>query len=219
MEKPWLTESPLVDIPTDPDDRQTGNATFSSLAPLGNGITDESFQSAGKTGLMFFLAVITSLFALFVSAYFIRMELDDWTPLAEPTILWTNTLLLIFGSIAIQLTSYGVKDHHLSVTRYALLATGIFTWAFIAGQLIAWQQLVDNGFYLQTNPANAFFYVITGLHGLHMLGGLWVWFRTTLKIWLRKEHDQVAESIELCRTYWHYLLLVWLGLFALLLST
>lgn len=195
-EKPWLVEGI-------PDDHAT---------------VQEPHQ-ASRTGLIVFLAVVTSLFSLFASAYFIRMQLDDWTPLAEPSLLWINTGMLILGSIAIQWASYCSSRKQLRNTQLALLATGFFTGCFIFGQLWVWQGLVNSGFYIGSGPAVAFFYVITGLHMLHMLGGLWVWCRTTLNLWSGTELLEMKPSIQLCRTYWHYLLLVWMALFGLLLST
>lgn len=84
---------------------------------------------------------------------------------------------------------------------------------------MAWGQLSDEGYYLNSNPANAFFYLFTGLHALHLLGGLWVWSRTTLRVLAGVELEEVRLSVELCRTYWHYLLGVWIVLFGMLLST
>mgnify|MGYP006159161065 CR=1 FL=1 len=196
-EKPWLVEG----IPDDHSMAQDG-----------------PYQTS-RTGLVVFLAVVTSLFSLFVSAYFIRMQLADWSPLAEPGLLWINTGMLILGSIAIQWASYCSGKGDLKNTQYALLATGFFTGSFIFGQLWAWQELVNNGFYIRSGPAVAFFYVITGCHMLHMLGGLWVWCRTTLNLWSGAELVEIRPSIQLCGTYWHYLLLVWVALFGLLLST
>jgi cytochrome c oxidase subunit 3 len=91
---------------------------------------------------------------------------------------------------------------------------------FIAGQLVAWQQLRDAGYGLTSGPAGAFFYVLTGVHGLHLLGGLGVWLKTVVRMRMRAvELIEMRLSIELCTVYWHYLLLVWLVLFVLLLST
>jgi cytochrome c oxidase subunit 3 len=72
---------------------------------------------------------------------------------------------------------------------------------------------------MASSPADAFFYLITGLHGLHVLGGLWVWARTTAKVWRGTEIEKVRLSVELCTVYWHFLLIVWVVLFGLLLST
>jgi cytochrome c oxidase subunit 3 len=101
-----------------------------------------------------------------------------------------------------------------------LLLTGALTTAFVVGQYVAWQQLQNSGQLITSNPSNAFFYFLTGAHAIHMLGGLYVWARATLKFALGKaEASAIRRSIELCAIYWHFLLLVWLILFGLLLST
>jgi cytochrome c oxidase subunit 3 len=97
--------------------------------------------------------------------------------------------------------------------------------AFLTGQFWVCQELNAAGFFAASNPANAFFYLLTGLHGLHLAGGLFVWAKTTTKVWTGFGADNVVEvgkvrlSVELCTVYWHYLLLVWLVLLGLLLST
>jgi len=100
-----------------------------------------------------------------------------------------------------------------------LLIAGIFTFAFIVGQIWAWQGLHDAGYFLTSNPANSFFYVLTAIHALHIFGGLWVWSKTVFKLQNKAEVHKIRVSVELCTIYWHFLLLVWLVLFALLLST
>ena len=172
-----------------------------------------------KIGLLVFLAVATSLFSLFISAYFQRMDFGDWQPLPEPEILWFNTGLLILASVFFQFArNAGVRSEVTGVKRNLFIA-GLFTFAFIAGQLWAWQGLYDAGYFLTNNPANAFFYVLTAIHALHIFGGLWVWSKTTFKLQNKIEVHKIRMSVELCTIYWHFLLLVWLVLFALLLST
>ncbi|MDZ7685754.1 MAG: hypothetical protein U5O39_12720 [Gammaproteobacteria bacterium] len=61
--------------------------------------------------------------------------------------------------------------------------------------------------------------MFTGLHALHLLGGLWVWMTTAWRVWSGRHLDTVGLRLDLCKTYWHYLLIVWLVLFALLLSS
>ena len=103
--------------------------------------------------------------------------------------------------------------------KVGLVVGGVCTSLFLLGQLAAWQQLNASGFFLTGNPANSFFYLLTALHGLHLLGGMWVWGRTTVRLFTGANAESVRLSIELCTVYWHYLLLVWIGLFGLLLST
>jgi cytochrome c oxidase subunit 3 len=170
--------------------------------------------------LMTLLAVVTSFFALILSAYSLRMELGDWVPMTEPQLLWTNTAMLILASIAFQWTRNGAVKGRASRLKPGLIAAGLLTTGFVAGQFIAWQQLQADGQFVTNNPSNAFFYFLTGAHAIHILGGMYVWARATTRVLLgRAEGSAIRRSIELCTIYWHFLLLVWLILFGLLLST
>jgi len=172
-----------------------------------------------KIGLFSFIAVVTSLFALFLSAYMMRMRLGDWRPVDEPNLLWLNTAVLVLASVAFQLTRGAARRGQPVTVKVGLLVGGACTTLFLFGQLMSWQQLNASGFFMTGNPANSFFYLLTALHGLHLLGGMWVWGRTTLRMLNGADAESVRLSVELCTVYWHYLLLVWIGLFALLLST
>ena len=170
-------------------------------------------------GLITFLAVATSVFGLFISAYTIRMEEPDWRPLAEPTLLWANTILLILASIVYHWTRNAAVKNRTDLVKPGLTVAGALTVLFLVGQFVAWRQLIAAGYYVGNNPANGFFYLLTAVHGLHMIGGLWVWAVSTLKVWTGAAADSVRISIELCTVYWHFLLLVWIVLFGMLLST
>lgn len=172
-----------------------------------------------KVALLSFIAVVTSLFGLFLSAYLMRMRLADWNPLTEPKLLWLNTGVLVLASIAFQVTRGAAARGQPLTVKFGLVAGGACTTLFLLGQLIAWRQLNAGGYFMTSNPANAFFYLLTALHGLHLLGGMWVWGRTTTRVFTGADAQSVQLSVELCTVYWHYLLLVWIGLFALLLST
>jgi cytochrome c oxidase subunit 3 len=170
-----------------------------------------------KVGLGVFLTVATSLFALLISAYHMRMMAADWTTLPLPRVLWLNTAVLILAGVAMQWTRSAAQWGQIDNVRIGLITAGVFTFSFLAGQLWAWQQLNASGYFVTNDPATAFFYLLTALHGLHLLGGMWVWGRTTAKVLRGVEVAKVRLSVELCTVYWHYLLLVWLVLFAVLL--
>jgi len=170
--------------------------------------------------LMTLLAVVTSFFALIMSAYSLRMELGDWVPLTEPQLLWMNTLMLIVASGVFQWTRNAAVKGQEGKLRPGLIITGVLTMGFVLGQFVAWQQLQNSGQFISSNPSNAFFYFLTGAHAIHILGGLYVWGRATSKVVLGTgEATAIRRSIELCTIYWHFLLIVWLVLFGLLLST
>ena len=195
--QPWVEQRPVVD--------DHGGDGFS--------------LPSVKVGLGVFLAVATSLFALSISAYLMRREGADWRPLVQPMVLWFNTAMLVLGSVFFQRARNAAKSGQIGGVKKGLFAGGAFTLVFLAGQLLAWQQLNAAGYYLTANPANAFFYMLTAFHGLHLLGGLWVWARTTVKAQLGATAQEVRLSVELCAVYWHFLLVVWLVLFGLLTLT
>ena len=171
-------------------------------------------------GLLGLLAVVTSFFALILSAYSLRMELGDWVPMSEPALLWVNTGMLALASLTFQRTRNAAVRGQASRLLPGLLSTGVLTTGFVVGQLVAWQQLHAGGQSITVNPSNAFFYFLTGAHALHILGGLYVWARATTRVVLGKAgRAEIRRSIELCTIYWHFLLLVWLVLFGLLVST
>jgi cytochrome c oxidase subunit III len=177
---------------------------------------------SAKIGLWVLLAVITSLFGLFISAFWIRMAHGhgDWNPIPIPRVLWLNTAALILSSASMQLARAAAREARVERFKVGLIAGGLLALAFLAGQLLAWHQLNASGYFVAGNPATAFFYLLTGVHGLHLLGGLVVWARTVARMTRADvELIDVRLSVELCTVYWHYLLLVWLVLFAVLLST
>jgi cytochrome c oxidase subunit 3 len=200
MSKPWLP----------PEDGAMADLQSGSL------VLD---TPPAKVALRFFLAVVCVLFSLFCVAYYIRMELSDWRPLPEPGLLWINTVVILLSSAALQYTSHAVQRGKVSQMNAGLLAGGLLTMGFLVGQYMAWQELRDAGYYAATNPANAFFFLLTAVHGLHLIGGLVVWTRVTLRVWNGAEPHQVKLSVELCTTYWHLLALVWLVILWILIST
>jgi cytochrome c oxidase subunit 3 len=172
-----------------------------------------------KLGLRVFLTVATVLFSLCIIVYSDRMLFLDWRATPEPWVMWPNTIVLILSSGALQWAWISADRGQISGVRFGLLAGGGLALAFIAGQFLAWQQLAAMGYYADTNPADAFFYLLTALHGLHLLGGLVALGRTADKVWRGFDVARVRLSVELCAIYWHFLLLIWLVLFALLLFT
>jgi cytochrome c oxidase subunit 3 len=175
--------------------------------------------SAGRTGLWMFIAVVSSLFSLLIVSYYTRSQYPDWEVLMDPDILWINTVVLVMASIVLQLASSSAKRGVWVNLHYKLVAGAVLSLLFVAGQLMAWEQMVAEGFYAAENPANAFFYLLTGLHALHLLGGLWFMVLLGFRMKSQAKRDALGQSVALCATYWHYLLLVWLVLFAFLKST
>ena len=173
-----------------------------------------------KVGLIVFLAVATSLFFLFFSAYHMRIDLTtDWVAIPEPPLLWVNTVVLVLCSIMFERAKAAGKSNDMTLMRSRFLIAGVLTLAFLAGQLIVWFQMQSMGYTLQGNPSSGFFYLMTGVHGVHILGGLVAWGRAALRMKTDEDLEAASVSVDLCALYWHFLLLVWLGIFALLMNT
>ncbi len=195
MAKPWAVDQGKV------DDLYAGGA---------------SSRLAKKLALRVFLAVVAVLFMLLLVAYGGRMAFEDWRPAPQVRLLWANTFVLILSSVALQWAQYSVHRGRMDAMRVGLFAAGAFTVVFLFGQFLAWRQLAMMVYFDVTNPAIAFFYLITGMHGLHLLGGLVAWGRTVAKVWGDFDKAKITQSVELCTAYWHFLLLIWLVLFGLL---
>jgi len=130
--------------------------------------------------------------------------------------MWLNAGSLVLCSIAFQWARISARRDEIDGVKGGLAAGGALTLVFLLGQLLAWQQLDASNYYTGTSPANSFFFLITGLHGLHLVGGLVVWAKTSLKVWRGIPMPKVRLSVELCTIYWHFLLVIWLALFGLL---
>lgn len=191
--KPWLEASPV----------QTATGRQRPSAPATN------------LGLHVFLGVVAALFSLFISAYFMRMASSDWGGIPVPRLLWLNTAALATSSVALQWSTKEAQHGRMKNLRPALAAGFLLAVLFLAGQIQAWRELNAAGYMLADNPANSFFYILTGLHGLHILGGLAVLGRTTGRAFATNvPPERLRCSVHLCAVYSHFMLAVWLVLLA-----
>ena len=167
-----------------------------------------------------FLAIVGVLFFLFVAAYHMRIVLStDWVALPEPPLLWVNTCVLVLCSLAFLRARSTIRRDLIDRARFAFLLAGVLTLVFLAGQMIVWKQLVGMGYFVSTSPANSFFYLITAVHGCHLVGGLLAWVRVAVRMRRQVDASDTILSFDLCAVYWHFLLLVWVGMLALFLTT
>jgi cytochrome c oxidase subunit 3 len=168
-----------------------------------------------RIGLGVFLGVVGALFSLFVSAYLMRVGTEDWWSTPVPRQLWVNTIVLALSSVALEWAKSEARQGHAKTMRIAVLAAFALAVLFLAGQIQVWRELTADGYGLVGNPANSFFYVITGMHGLHIIGGLVALGRTMTKVSSGPVTGSMRLGVELCAIYWHFMLVVWLILFAL----
>ena len=200
--------------------RQTVNVQpWVAEGPAGDMRIGVLSRPTAKTALIVFLGVATSLFALFISAYAMRIQFLDWRPLPQPRLLTFNTAILVVASIVMELTAFAARRGNVQSVRTGLLASGVLTFGFLAGQLFVWKQLSDAGYFVATSAATGFFYLLTAAHGVHVLGGLVAWGRTSARAWHDIDFPRLRLGVELCAIYWHFLLLVWVVLLAVLVSS
>lgn len=186
----------------------------------------EDLNVTAPTALWLYFGVATVMFGLIFAGYLMignhaGMEhgmARDWRPLPATWLLGYNTGVLVLSSIAWEWARRAAPLGERLQLQSALTMGGVLAFIFLIGQLAVWQQLRDGGYFAVTNPAVAFFYVVIVLHGLHLLGGLAVWGRTMTRLLGRAPTADLLLSVNLCARYWHYLLLVWLVMFALLVA-
>jgi cytochrome c oxidase subunit 3 len=198
--------------------RQTLNVQPWLALPAGAALRGKPARPPIKTALWVFLTVATSLFGLFISAYAMRLSFVDWSPLPQPRLLQLNTALLVAASIAMEWTVFAARRADASSVRKGLWAGGALTFGFLAGQLVVWNLMADAGYFVGSSAASAFFYLLTAVHGLHVLGGLVAWARAGLRARRDGDPARLRLAVELCAIYWHFLLAVWVVVFALLVS-
>jgi len=211
-EKPWLANDDLA--------LEGNSESLSSSSQVNTSMP-------AKTALYFFLSVVSVLFLLFTITFLSRSQAVDfqalagepWLPFSQPNSLWFNTGALVLASISLQLAVLFARQQKTSNLLITLVLATIFSATFLIGQFSVWQQLTLNGYALNQNPANSFFYLLTGIHGLHLLGGIFALVRVVWIYWKKSDTQSLTYSLKLCTTYWHYLLIVWLFLFALLTAT
>ena len=180
--------------------------------------SDRMNPPLAKIGLVVILVVVGSLFALFLSAYFIRMAYSDWRPLPLPPLVWISTGQLIVSSILLQIGVVAARKGDRMALKLSLLFGGIAAIGFLTSQLLTFGELSSTGYALTKNPANSFFYMLTGAHGLHILGGLIFLGMLMSDVWKARPIERLILRSELCATYWHFLLLIWLVIVVVLIG-
>ena len=177
--------------------------------------------SKGKLGLRYIMIISTIFFCLFIVTYSDRLVYPDWQKMPEPLMLWLNTFILFISSTVFLNAQIAAKKNQFEIVKKRLIVIGFLALAFLIGQLLVWLQFINLGYYVSSNPANAYFYVFTALHGLHLLGGLIYWLIAIKKVWTPNNIviAKVKHTVELCAIYWHFLLAVWIVLFGLMLFT
>jgi cytochrome c oxidase subunit III len=197
-----------------------------------------------RLGLVVVLVAVVMIFVSYTSAYFVRQGLPtldprtgtlvhDWLPLQLPRFLLFNSLVLLISTVTMELarrqaareaTMAAKAEPFLRQPSQAqtdgrpwLAMTAILGLTFLAGQWIVWRELAARGFYVSTNPSSSFFYLLTGMHGIHLLGGILALLATVAaSLFFRLAADSRRVVVDVAAWYWHFMAMLWVYLLCLL---
>jgi cytochrome c oxidase subunit 3 len=182
------------------------------------------------------------IFVSLTSAYIVRRGLPtfddrtgtytrDWIPVQLPlALLLINTLLLAASSLTAELARRQIIRQAAlapvkSIPGVSLGRESGFPWlgltvvlglGFLSGQWLAWRELADRGFYLATSASSSFVYLLTATHGVHLLGGVLVLLYAAVVSLTNRPVEGRRIVVDVTAWYWHFMFVLWLGIFALL---
>jgi len=181
----------------------------------------ESQGNRYRIGMWVGLASVAMMFTSLSSAYIVRSaSSNDWTPLPMPRVLLASTTLIVASSVTLEFARRKLRAGLNALYKRWLFITVILGLAFLVAQLFAWRQLTRQGIYLASNPHSSFFYLLTGAHAVHLMGGL----LGLLFLWLRRR-QQASDATVIAKrkaatdavtVYWHFMDALWIYLFLLL---
>ena len=182
----------------------------------GDGGRDEpSRPDVMRFGLWLLLATLSMMFIGFTSAYVVRRAAADWRALPLPSMLIWNTIALLASSACLELARRALAAWDLPGAQRWLAATGGLGALFAAGQTVAWRQLAEMGVFLSSNPHSSFFYLLTGVHLVHLACGL-AWFVAAFTRLRRMAYAPGEDGLGLFAIYWHFLGALWAYLLVVL---
>ncbi len=163
------------------------------------------------------IASILMMFGGLTSAYIVKRNQANWQTFDLPIAFWISTVIVICSSITMMLALRSFKERQMSQYRMLMIATMVLGVAFIALQIIGFQQLWAKGITLQGNVSYSFLYIIVGLHALHVVGGVIALIVMSLMAFSRSKRVYTAVPLEIMSTYWHFVDILWLYLLVFLL--
>jgi cytochrome c oxidase subunit 3 len=178
-----------------------------------------------RIGVLVGIASILMMFTALASAYIVRSGLPgsvDWRSMPVPPFVWLSTALIVLSSLSVSRAQKSLRRSDEGTHLRWLGLTLLLGVGFVASQLLAWRQLVAEGVYMRTNPHSSFFYVLTGLHGLHLLGGIaglsyLLFFARAARGRAEAAYDAKRRTLtDVVAIYWHFMDGLWVFLFLLL---
>ena len=161
-----------------------------------------------RFGVWVLLGTIAMLFIGFTSALVFRRASSDWVPMTAPRLLWANTAVLALSSVALEMARRALRGVRYEGVRPWIAATGALGALFVGGQILAWRGLAAQGVFLSSDPHSSFFYLLTGVHVVHVLAAL-IWFSVVFVRVQRRYYAPGSDGLGLFATFWHFLGALW----------
>jgi cytochrome c oxidase subunit III len=184
-------------------------------------ITEEAEETLSmepkKFILWLFMAASVITFASLTSAYLVKRAEGNWAEFEVPQIFWYGTAVIILSSITMQFAVFSAKKDNFNALKTAISITFVLGLVFLYLQVQGWKDLVAQNVYFVGNASGSFFYVFTLVHGVHILFALIILGVTFTAALQMRVHAKALRRIEICTTFWHFLGVVWIYLFAFLL--
>ena len=207
-------------VPKTPKAKETGGGgpdiVDRGFGDYGSGGEAAKRIETAKLGLWIALGSVTMLFAAFTSAYIVRSAGSDWVPLAVPPLLWVNTAVILLSSVTMESARRSFESWRPVSFRKWVVLTAVLGVMFLAGQVLAWNYLAGQGIYLQSHPHSSFFYVLTGVHAVHLLVGVLALLYVLALATRYRLTPGESSSPGICATYWHFVGGIWLYLMVVL---
>lgn len=172
-----------------------------------------------QLGVWLMMAAVTMLFVGFTSAYLVRRGQADWIARPLPSLLWVNTAVLALSSVALEWGKARERREGPVGRAQGYTAAAVLGLGFVVGQLAAWRQAVAAGLYLQSNPHSSYYYVLTAVHGVHVLAAsAWLGY---VAVQLRRRRGgrlerELRGTADAAALFWHFMGALWVYIFALL---
>ncbi len=162
------------------------------------------------------IVAVAMLFVAFTTMYAARRQEADWASLVIPPVLWLNSAVLLASSGTLEWARRRLRLGDASGLQQGLAWTAALGGVFVIGQYVGWRELAAQGIYLATNPHSSFYYLLTGAHGLHLLGGLTALGAVLVRARAGRYTPEEHTGLNVCTLYWHFMDALWLYVFGLL---
>lgn len=166
-----------------------------------------------KFTLWIAMASIIMMFAGLTSAYIVKSNQANWEVVETPAYFWYSTGVILLSSLTVQMALRAFKQREMKKYRLLIGLTGVLGAAFILLQWLGFKWMWAAGVTFQGSGAGQFLYVIAGLHGLHVLGGIIALIIVIARAYFGRIKNYNPLPVEILSMYWHFVDILWIYLF------